>query len=423
MNVRAVITGLGAISPAGIGVDRLWHAVRDAVPSGGRIKTFDTANNMSHIAAAVPDFDPLTCGIDPCDVERLDRVCLFSILASRMGIKDAGIEINDPTRIGVVMGTAIGGVAFMERTFNQASIPNGGAKPHVVAVRDEAMDPNVYGAFMPHSVSTEVARDLKVCGVCSTVSTGCTAGIDAIGTAADLIASGYADVIITGGADAPITPIVLTAFDNINCLTRRNHEPTHASRPFDRERDGFLLAEGCGVLVLESLEHARKRSAHIYGAIIGFASLSNAYHMTSLPADGVVLASTLSLALERAGINASDVEYINAHGSSTKQNDRNETAAFKLAFGPAAPGIPISGTKSVIGHSLGAASALETVVCTKAMQENVIPPTANYEIPDPECDLDYVPNTARDCRIRITECNASGFSGIHSSILLSREVR
>ncbi len=422
MNVRAVITGLGAISPAGMGVDALWRAVRDAVPSGNRIRAFDTTNNMSHIAAEVPEFDPATCGIEPDEVARLDRVCLFSILASRMAVKDAGIAINDPTRIGVVMGTAIGGVGYMERTFNQASIANSGSKPQVVAVRDEAMDQHVYGAFMPHSVSTEVARDLDVCGVCSTVSTGCTAGVDAIGTAADLIASGYADVVITGGADAPITPIVLTAFDNISCLTRRNHEPTHASRPFDRERDGFLLAEGCGVLVLESLNHARKRSARIYGAIIGFASLSNAYHMTSLPPDGAALGSTLKLALERAGINASDVDYINAHGSSTKQNDRNETAAFKLAFGSFAPRIPVSGTKSIIGHSLGAASALETVVCTMAMQESVVPPTANYEIPDPECDLDYVPNTARDCKLLITECNASGFSGIHSSLLLCKEV-
>jgi 3-oxoacyl-(acyl-carrier-protein) synthase len=422
MNVRAVITGLGAISPAGIGVDTLWRAVRDGVPSGHQISTFDTSKNTSHIAAEVPDFDPAACGLAPEDVRRLDRVCLFSILASRMAMQDSGIEINDPTRIGVVMGTAIGGVGYMERTFNQASVADGPAKPQVVAVRQEDMDPYVYGAFMPHSVSTEVARDLNVCGVCSTVSTGCTAGIDAIGTAADLIAAGYADVVITGGADAPITPIVLTAFDNINCLTRRNHEPTHASRPFDRERDGFLLAEGCGVLVLESLAHARKRSARIYGAIIGFASLSNAYHMTSLPPDGGVLGATLKLALERAAINASDVDYINAHGSSTKQNDRNETAAFKLAFGPFAPGIPISSTKSIIGHSLGAASALETVVCTKAMQESVAPPTANYEVPDPECDLDYVPNTARDCKLMITECNASGFSGIHSSLLLCREI-
>jgi act minimal PKS ketosynthase (KS/KS alpha) len=420
MNILAVITGMGAISPAGIGVDALWKTVRDGIPLGDRIRAFDTAKNMSHIGAEVPEFDPVALGLRHADALRLDRVCQFSILASRMAFKDAGVIPNDPSRVGVVLGTAIGGVSYMERVFQQASVNLGMAKPNQVAMRKENIDQNVYGAFLPHSVSTEVAHDLAVCGVCSTISTGCTAGVDAIGTAADLIAAGHADVIVTGAADAPITPIVVTAFDNISCLSRRNDDPRHASRPFDRDRDGFLLSEGCGVLVLESPQHARKRAAHIYGAIIGYASLSNAYHMTSLPADGESLAATLALALKRAGVSASQIDYVNAHGSSTKQNDRNETAAFKLTFGSDAKKMPISATKSVIGHSLGAASALETIVTVMAMQEGVVPPTANYEVPDPECDLDYVPNVARDYHLKITECNASGFSGIHSSLLLSR---
>jgi 3-oxoacyl-(acyl-carrier-protein) synthase len=368
------------------------------------------SSGRPQIAAEVPDFDPIALGLQSSDIERLDRVCQFSVIASRTAFQDAGIQVNDPSRIAVMLGTAIGGVGYMERTFAEASISTGPAKPKMVAMREEAIDRRVYGAFLPHSVSAEVARDLGVYGVCSTISTGCTAGVDAIGTAADLIAAGHADVVITGAADAPITPIVVTAFDNISCLSRRNEDPTHASRPFDRERDGFLLAEGCGVLVLESEEHARKRSARIYGAIIGYASLSNAYHMTSLPADGELLGETLKL----------DIDYINAHGSSTKQDDRNETAAFKIILGADASKTPISSTKSVIGHSLGAASALETIVTVMAMQEGVAPPTANYEVPDPECDLDYVPNVARDYKLNITECNASGFSGIHSSLLLAR---
>jgi minimal PKS ketosynthase (KS/KS alpha) len=420
MNVRAVITGMGAISPAGLGVSALWKMVRDGIPVGGRIRSFNSSKNISQIAAEVPDFDPIALGLQSSDIERLDRVCQFSVIASRTAFQDAGIQVNDPSRIAVMLGTAIGGVGYMERTFAEASISTGPAKPKMVAMREEAIDRRVYGAFLPHSVSAEVARDLGVYGVCSTISTGCTAGVDAIGTAADLIAAGHADVVITGAADAPITPIVVTAFDNISCLSRRNEDPTHASRPFDRERDGFLLAEGCGVLVLESEEHARKRSARIYGAIIGYASLSNAYHMTSLPADGELLGETLKLAMKRAGINAGDIDYINAHGSSTKQNDRNETAAFKIILGADASKTPISSTKSVIGHSLGAASALETIVTVMAMQEGVAPPTANYEVPDPECDLDYVPNVARDYKLNITECNASGFSGIHSSLLLAR---
>lgn len=417
MNIQAVITGIGAISPAGMGIKPLWKAVRDGIPCGAKIQSFDTCQNSSHIAAEVPDFDPEKFGLP----STMDRSTQFSIAASRMAIEDAGLTVSHPQRAGVVMGTAIGGVAYMERIFRNSCIKQGTVKPERVLMEDSAIDPHLYSAFLAHSVSTEVAADLGLCGVCSTISTGCTAGIDAIGTAADLIQAGVADVILTGGTDAPLSPIVHTAFDNINCLTRRNEDPARASRPFDRDRDGFLLAEGCGALVLESLEHARKRGARIYGAIAGYASRSNAYHMTSLPADGVALADTLRLALQRSGINSDSVQYINAHGSSTKQNDRNETSAFKSVFGSAAPRIPISSTKSVLGHSLGAASALETIVCMMAMQDRVVPPTANYETPDPDCDLDYVPNIARDAKLGIVECNASGFSGIHSSLILVGE--
>ena len=227
--------------------------------------------------------------------------------------------------------------------------------------------------------------------------------------------------MITGGTDAPITPIVLSSFDNIRCLTRRNHEPTRASRPFDRDRDGFLLAEGCGVLVLESEEHARKRGAEILGYVLGFASLCNAYHMTGLPADGLALGNTLEKALRLSRINPEEVDYINAHGSSTPQNDRNETAAFKMAFRDHARKVPISSTKSVLGHPLGAASALESIISLLSIKENVAPPTANYETPDPDCDLDYVPNCARETKINVVECNASGFSGIHSAVLFGSQ--
>jgi 3-oxoacyl-(acyl-carrier-protein) synthase len=251
------------------------------------------------------------------------------------------------------------------------------------------------------------------------MATGCTAGLDAIGAAMDAISCGMADVMVTGGVDAPITPIVVASFDVIKTLTRRNDEPTRASRPFDRDRDGFLLAEGCGIVILEEENHARERGAPILARILSYVSQSNAYHMTGLPADGAALADTISLAIDRARISPHDVNYINAHGSSTQQNDRNETAAFKRVFGRRAYDIPINGTKSVIGHSLGAASALETVVCVCALQEGVVPPTANYEHPCPECDLDYVPNTPRQQFLNVIECNASGFSGIHSAAIFS----
>ncbi|MBV9958757.1 MAG: beta-ketoacyl-[acyl-carrier-protein] synthase family protein, partial [Acidobacteria bacterium] len=309
------------------------------------------------------------------------------------------------------------GVAFMERVFNQVCLRNGGGKPSAVELLTDEADPHLYGGFLAHSVSSEVALAHGLKGVCTTMATGCTAGADAIGTASDMIAAGLADIMITGASEAPLTPIVVTAFDNISCLTRRNDQPVKASRPFDRERDGFLLAEGCGLLVLEEEEHARARGANIYGRVLGYASLSNAYHMTGLPSDGDALARTLRRVLAQARINADEVDYINAHGSSTQQNDLNETSAFKTVFGERAYRIPISSTKSVLGHALGAASALESIVCLCAIRESVIPPTANYENPDPHCDLDYVPNEPREARLRVVECNASGFSGIHSSIL------
>jgi 3-oxoacyl-(acyl-carrier-protein) synthase len=305
----------------------------------------------------------------------------------------------------------------MEKAFRHLCHQEGASKPRRVDVRPEDADPRLFEAYSAHSVSHEVATRNQMYGFCSTVSTGCTAGVDAIGMSAEMISDGVVDVMITGGTDAPITPIVVSSFDNIRCLTRRNEEPTRASRPFDRDRDGFLLAEGCGILVLESEAHARKRGAEIKGYVLGFASLCNAYHMTGLPADGAALGRTLQRALNAARLDADEVSYINAHGSSTPQNDRNETAAFKMAFGPHARKVPISSTKSVLGHPLGAASALESIVSLLAIQEGVVPPTANYENPDPDCDLDYVPNQPREARIRIVECNASGFSGIHSSIL------
>jgi 3-oxoacyl-(acyl-carrier-protein) synthase len=408
-----------AISPAGVGLKALWEAARDGSPFGGPITRFDASRNSSQIGAEVK-FDPVALGIGRDDVARMDRVTQFCLVASRAAIADTGLDPSrlDPTRAGVCIGTAIGGVAFMERVFVDVCQYHNG-KPPMVEVIPDAVDTNVFAGFLAYSVSSEVALDNGFQGVCTTMATGCTAGVDAIGAAADFIAMGMADVMISGGADAPITPIVVTAFDNINCLTRRNDNPSKASRPFDRDRDGFLLAEGCGILVMESEDHARARGARIYGRVLGFASLSNAYHMTGLPADGLELAHTLRRALADARVNADEVDYINAHGSSTQQNDRNETAAFKTVFGERAYRVPISSTKSVIGHTLGAASALETIVCLCAISESVIPPTANYQDPDPNCDLDYVPNQPREGRIKVVECNASGFSGIHSAIILA----
>jgi act minimal PKS ketosynthase (KS/KS alpha) len=348
----------------------------------------------------------------------MDRATQLAVVTARAATADAGLGRGEiePGRAGVLIGSAIGGVGFMEKEFRRICRPERSAQGYVNVAPE--INPATYPGFLALSVSSEVARDLGLQGPVTTMATGCTAGLDAIGAAAALIADGMAEVMITGGVDSPLSPIVLTSFDNIKALTRRNEEPRRASRPFDRDRDGFLLAEGCAVLVLEEAGYARRRGAEIYGEILSFASLSNAYHMTGLSADGAALASTLETALSRARLNSDQVDYINAHGSSTQQNDRNETAAFKRTFGSRAYRIPISSTKSIVGHSLGAASAIETVVCLLALRDGVVPPTANFETPCPDCDLDYVPNEAREMPLRIVECNASGFSGIHSALLL-----
>lgn len=417
-----VVTGMEAITPAGVGLGALWAAVRDGRAIGGPVSRFDVSRNASRIAAEIRDFDPVQAGLSPEDVARTDRATQLALVAARRALTEAGIDMGreDPRRVGVCVGTAIGGVGFMERTFARVSAPSA-EKPLRVRLRPGASAPDIYGAFLALSVSSEIARAHGFQGPCTTMATGCTAGLDAIGASTDLIAAGMADVMITGGVDAPLTPITFTAFDVIRALTRRNAEPARASRPFDRDRDGFLLAEGCGILVIESGEHARRRGARVHGRVLGYASECNAYHMTGLPADGEALASTLRRALRRARVPIEHVDYINAHGSSTQQNDRNETAAFKLTFGERAHAIPISSTKSVIGHALGAASAIESIVCLLAINEGVIPPTANLDNPSADCDLDYVPNTARAARLRVVECNASGFSGIHSAMLFGQE--
>lgn len=419
---QVVVTGMHAITPAGIGLDPLWQAVRDGQPCGGPITAFDCSKNSAWIAAQVEGFDVRRWGLSNDEAAHMDRVTQFAVAAAQSAVQHSGI---DPARInahraGVCIGTAIGGVDSMERAFNKlCSTESDRKKPRRVDVRPDEADRRLFESYCAHSVSREVAHRNNFYGFCSTMSTGCTAGVDAIGLSAELIEDGVADVMITGGSDAPITPIVVSSFDNIRCLTRRNHEPTRASRPFDRERDGFLLAEGCGILVLESEEHAKRRGAEILGYVLGFASFSNAYHMTGLPADGLALGHTLDRALDSARILPEEVDYINAHGSSTPQNDRNETAAFKLSFRDHARRVPISSTKSVLGHPLGAASAIESIISLLSIRESVVPPTANYQNPDPECDLDYVPNQPRERKLHVVECNASGFSGIHSAILLS----
>lgn len=419
MTRRVVITGIGAVAPGGLGTKEFWEQMTAGRTATRAITGFDPAPFRSRIAAQVA-FDPAANGLNPQEIRRLDRAAQFALVASREAISDSGLERDglDPARVGVALGSAVGCSVSLEEEYVVAS--DGGRQwtvDHTYAT------PYVYDYFVPSSIAKEVAWDTGAQGPVTLVSTGCTSGLDSLGYAADLIREGAADVLVSGGTEAPITPISLACFDAIKATSARNDEPETASRPFDATRNGLVLGEGAAVLILEELEHARRRGAHIYAEIAGFASRSNAYSMTGLRADGVEMAQAITAALDEARLAPEAVDYVNAHGSSTKQNDRHETAAFKRALGQHAYATPVSSIKSMIGHSLGAIGSLEIAACALAMDTGVIPPTANLHHPDPVCDLDYVPITAREQRTDVALSVGSGFGGFQSAMVLARPER
>lgn len=321
----------------------------------------------------------------------------------------------NPERIGVSIGTAVGSTTSLDREYERVS--DGGSRwlvDHTLAVEQ------LFDYFIPTSICREVAWDVGAEGPVTVVSTGCTSGLDAVGYGTELIRDGRADVVICGATDAPISPITVACFDAIKATSANNDDPVHASRPFDRNRDGFVLGEGSAVFVLEELGAARRRGAHAYADVCGFATRSNAFHMTGLKPDGREMAEAITAALNQARRTGEDLHYINAHGSGTRQNDRHETAAFKRSLGRRAYDVPVSSIKSMIGHSLGAIGSLELAASALAIEHGVVPPTANYEEPDPECDLDYVPNVAREQRVDTVLSVGSGFGGFQSAAVLAR---
>ena len=416
MKRRVVVTGVGVLSPNGIGKEAFWEGMVSGKSGVRRVTDFDVSPFRSQIAAQVTDFDPFAFGLTREEVERMDRYVQFAVAATQAAVDDAKLLINgnDRGRVGVCLANAICGTRYMEEEFLR--VTNGGNDP----IDPRKARPHLYDASMFNTPSSEIAARHGLEGICTTVSTGCTAGTDAVGFAYEAVQMGEVDVMITGAAEAPLCPITFAAFDVMNVLSVRNDEPEKASRPFDKERDGFVLAEGCGILVLEELGHALSRGAHIYCEISGFGTCCNAYHMTDLPADGDSMAACVKLALKDAGLPPEDISYINAHGSSTKQNDIFETNGYKQVFGQRAYDIPTSSLKSMIGHPLAAANSIELVADALAFEHDVLPPTINQEVPDPLCDLDYIPNKAREKRVEHILKTSSGFSGIHSSMILSR---
>jgi minimal PKS ketosynthase (KS/KS alpha) len=415
MTRRVAVTGIGVVAPGGIGVPAFWDLLASGRTATRGITLFDPEGLRSRIAAEC-DFDPLAQGLEPELVERADRYIQFALVAATEAVTDSGVDFGaeDPWRVAVSLGSAVGGTTRLEHDY--VLVSEGGQRWDV---DHRAANPYLHRAFSPSTLASDVAERFGAQGPVQTVSTGCTSGLDAVGYAFHTIEEGRADLCITGASDSPISPITMACFDAIKATSPNNDDPEHASRPFDAHRDGFVMGEGAAVLVLEELEHARARGAHVYCEIGGYATFGNAYHMTGLTSEGLEMARAIDAALDHARVDPTDIDYVNAHGSGTRQNDRHETAAVKKSLGSHAYDTPMSSIKSMVGHSLGAIGAIEVVACVLALARQVVPPTANYETPDPECDLDYVPRTARPRRLDHVLSVGSGFGGFQSAVLLT----
>ncbi|MCD0452147.1 beta-ketoacyl-[acyl-carrier-protein] synthase family protein [Actinocorallia sp. API 0066] len=416
---RVAITGIDVLAPGGTGVEAFWSLLSEGRTATRAITFFDPAPFRSRVAAEI-DFDPEAHGLSPQEVRRMDRAAQFAVVAARGAVADSGVDLaaHDPHRIGVAIGSAVGATMGLDAEYRVVS--DGG---RLDLVDHRYAVPHLYDYLVPSSFAAEVAWAVGAEGPCTVVSTGCTSGIDSVGYAVDLIREGSADVMVAGSSDAPISPITMACFDAIKATTPRHDRPERASRPFDGTRNGFVLGEGAAFFVLEEFEHARRRGARIHAEIAGYATRSNAYHMTGLRPDGAEMAEAIRVALDEARMAPTAIDYVNAHGSGTKQNDRHETAAFKRSLGDHAYRTPVSSIKSMVGHSLGAIGSIEIAASVLAMAHNVVPPTANLHTPDPECDLDYVPIVARERRTDAVLTVGSGFGGFQSAMVLARPER
>ncbi len=406
---RVVVTGLGLVTPLGTGVDKTWKALCAGESGVGRITRFDPSGYDAQIAAEVKDFDPAQF-IEKKEIKKMDTFIHYAVGASQLAVDDAGLKVSpeEATRVGVYIGSGIGGLGSIE---------------HYHDVLKEKGPGRVSPFFIPMTIinlaSGQVAIRVGAKGPNSCAVTACATGNHCIGDAYRLIQRDDADVMIAGGAEAAITPLGVAGFASAKALSFRNTEPTKASRPFDKDRDGFVLGEGAGVVVLEELEHARARGARIYAEVIGYAMNSDAYHITAPPEEGEGAVRCMEMALKDAGVAKTAIGYINAHGTSTMA-DAIETKAIKHVFGEQAYKIPVSSTKSMTGHLLGAAGGIEAVFSILALHHGILPPTINLDHPDPACDLDYVPNKARATKTQVVLSNSFGFGGVNACLLFRR---
>ena len=408
---RIVVTGMGAISPLGNDQASLWDGIRHGCSAVAPVTLFDTSPYDTHFAAEVKHFDPLNY-MDKKEARRTDRFVQFAIAATKEALADAGLTITpqNAERVAVGIGTGIGGIGMLS--------------DQIIALHTKGarrVSPFFIAAVLADSASGQVAITYGAKGSNIAVTAACATGGTALGEAMAVIERGDADVVITGSSEAALVPICFAGFNIMKALSTRNDEPQKASRPFDKDRDGFVVGEGAGILILESEAHAHARGARIYAELAGYGMTADANDMVQPAEGGEGMARAMRVALKHAGISPREVHYINAHGTSTPLNDPTETAAIKSVFGEAAYDVPVSSTKSMIGHCFGAAGALEAIICVKAMQDNILPPTINLDHPDPLCDLDYVPNVARPARIDVAISNAMGLGG-HNSCVIFRKV-
>ena len=399
---------MGTINPLGLDVETTWQNLVAGKSGAGRITHFDPSPFLTQIACEVKDFNPEDY-MDRKDARRLDRFIQFAIASTAQALEQANLTIDESNadEVGVIIGSGIGGLITMDKGYHDF-FEKGPMR----------VSPLTGPMMIPNMAAGQIAITFGVAGPNFCLVSACATGTNAIGEAFELIRRGDAVAVIAGGSEAPFVPFGMAAFHRTGALSRRNDEPERASRPFDAQRDGFVFGEGAGILILEDLDYALSRGAKPLAEIVGYGATADAYHISAPAEGGIGIAKAMSKALKKAGLKPTDVDYINAHGTSTPLNDLNETKAIKAVFGDYAYQVPISSTKSMVGHLMGAAGALEAIVCVKTIQEGIIHPTINYEYPDPECDLDYVPNTARPANVKVVLSNSSGFGGHNATIVI-----
>ncbi len=407
---RVVVTGIGAVTPIGNDVPAMWESVKNGVCGIDKVTHFDVSGYKTQIAGEVKNLN-VEDFIERKEARKMDRYAQFALIAATEAVKNSGLDMTkeDPWRVGVVTGSGIGGITtFEEQHENLMAKGPGRVSPFFIPM------------MISNMAACHIAIKFGAKGVNENIVTACASGTNALGDAFRHIQYGANDVIITGGAEAAVSPTAFAGFCNMKAMSTRNDDPKHASRPFDAERDGFVLSEGAGMLVLEELEHAKKRGANIICEVVGYGATDDAYHITSPVPGGEGGAMSMKLAIKDAGISPDEIDYINAHGTSTKYNDHFETEAIKDALGEAAYKTAVSSTKSMTGHMLGAAGAVEAIICAKAISDGYIPATINYENPDPDCDLDIVPNKGRNGEIRYAMSNSLGFGGHNATVVLKK---